>query len=440
LALLVGLLAWLIVGGVVILDSLTGQPTPTLLSTLTSTAPPVSGTATAAIAERASLVPTVTPTDMPTASPAPTSTNTQAPTTPTLLPQFIFPPPESATIVAAVPTVGPTSITPTTAAVVTSPPLANGCTPPPGWVAYRVQPGDTLFGFQLGADGQVDVQTLMKGNCLKSNLLLIGQVLYLPPGVAEKSPKVDDTGPVDAPSGSRPANCPCTIRVREGWRLEQIAASIDKIPAKFSGRDFLAVTAPGAAVPDHWFLSSRPAGKSLEGFMFPGEYTIDNAVDAAQFRDMLLAAFAANVNQGLQGEVAAHGLTLWQAVNMASIIQRESYDANEQKMIASVIYNRMAKGMGIASFITLQYYLGGPGNWWPTITGANINTDTRYNTSLYKGLPPSPIDNPGLNAILAVAQPAQTDYLYVSAKCGGGGSFYARTWEEFQKGLDCSGK
>src|SRR5207244_558200 len=142
------------------------------------------------------------------------------------------------------------------------------CQPSDGWVAYTVEPGDTLFGFELGSKGQVNVAAIMAANCLKSKLLAIGQTIYLPPGVAENSPKIED-GPAPAlPAGpSRAANCPCTIVIRPGWRLEQIAAAIDAVPIGFSGRDFIAATAPGAPVPDLAFLGSRPGGKSLEGFM-----------------------------------------------------------------------------------------------------------------------------------------------------------------------------
>ena len=104
---------------------------------------------------------------------------------------------------------------------------------------------------------------------------------------------------------------------------------------------------------------------------------------------------------------------------------------------ASVFHNRMAAGKGLASTVTLQYALGRPGNWWPRIVGNLVNTKSAYNTNLNAGLPPSPIDSPGLDAILAAVYPANTDYQYFSAICGGGGNFYARTFEEFKQGLQC---
>jgi cell division protein YceG involved in septum cleavage len=333
------------------------------------------------------------------------------------------------------PTLPPPTVTPTEAP----------CVHPEGWASYQIQPGDTWFGFQLGANNTVDVEALKKGNCLSSNILQIGQVIFLPPGIADKSPKLDDVESAD--DGGDPnsatrggANCPCSLRVREGYRREQVAARIDKLPASFSGRDFLAATGADAQISGYWFLSGRPAGATLEGFMFPGDYTIENTTTAADLRKMMLDRFAASVDSGLEGAAAAQGFNFWQLVNLASIIQRESYDANEQKLVASVMHNRIRAEKGLASFVTLQYALGSAGDWWPRITSGNINTDTRYNTSKYRGLPPTPISSPGLSAILAAAYPAQTDYLYFNAKCEGGGNYYARTWEEFKAGLDCSNK
>lgn len=316
--------------------------------------------------------------------------------------------------------------------------LPTPCTPPVGWVAYRVQEGDTWFGFQLGSNNTATVEALLQANCTTSKALFIGQTVYLPPGAADAAPKIDIDAP--PPSGpSRAANCPCSLRVREGWRLEQIAAAVNRLPLGFSGQDFLAVTGSNAPGLDAYgFLASKPAGKTLEGFMFPGDYTVENTTSALDFRNMLLNAFAAAVPGDVSAALAGRGLSLWEGINLASIVQRESYEPEAQKLIAGIFYNRRAREMGIASFATLQYALGAPGNWWPRITRANLNTETPYATHRYKGLPPSPISSPGLGAIYAVAYPTASDYLYFSAKCGGGGNFYARTFEEFQQGLKCN--
>jgi cell division protein YceG involved in septum cleavage len=404
--LILGVCAWIIVGGVVLMDTILVVPTPTAIRV--SIKPTVTPPATTAPIE-------ITATDIPTATPR---------------------------TLAIVPTVDTPTPTAAPATAEIAPITANGCKTPAGWGAYTIEDGDTLFGFSLGSKGQLSVNDIMAGNCLQTKLLSVGQTIFLPQGVAENSPKVD-SGPADSaaalPAGlSRTAKCPCTITIRAGLRMEQVAAAVDAVPVGFTGADFLKTVAPGAPVPDLAFLQSRPAGKSLEGFLFPGTYTLDNTTSAVQFRDMMLNAFGANVGAQVQADATANGLTFWQAITLASIVQRESGAASEQKLIASVFYNRLAANKGLAASVTLQYALGHPGNWWPRLTAGTVNMQSPYNTNLNAGLPPSPIASPSLGAILATIYPAKTDYQFFSAKCSGGGNFYASTYEEFKLGLKCN--
>lgn len=405
----VGVLAWMGAAAFIWFDSITVSPTPTIIvrTIAAMEASPTYPATQSASSTATSVLPTPT-IDAIDVAISPSSS----------------PPPIIATVTVEV---GPTSL--------------NGCTPPDGWTQYDVQPGDTLFGFAVTSAGQTSVDAIMAGNCLKSKTLSIGQVLFLPPDTARQAlhpARAGGSGVAGSPDRvTRTANCPCTITVQVGWRLEQIAAAIDKLPVGFSGADFLAGTGSSASVSPRSFLSTRPPGKSLEGFMFPGEYTVQNSTTAAQFRDMLLDSFGAHVSAQVQADAGAQGMTFWQAVALASIVQRESRTSSEQKLIASVFHNRIAAGKGLASSVTLQYALGRPGNWWPRIVGNLVNTKSAYNTNLNVGLPPSPIDSPGLDAILAAVYPANTDYQYFSAKCGGGGNFYASTFEEFKQGLQC---
>jgi cell division protein YceG involved in septum cleavage len=411
-----GLAAWLLVSGIVLLDVLSGTTAPT--------ARPV----------------VIRATDVPTATAIPISTSTATPVPPAA---FAVIPTLPSTTPTATPTAddpGSTDEPPAVIATEAVSPPGDCPARPAGWVAYTVESGDTLFGFELGSKGKANVAAILVGNCLTSKLLAIGQVIYLPPGAADNAPKIDDgpAGSVSLATGpSRTPRCPCQIVVREGWRLEQIAAAVDQTPVGFSGRDFMAAAGPGAPIPDLGFLKSHPAGKSLEGFMFPGTYNLENSTSAVQFRDMLLNAFAANVSGQIQADAAARGYSFWQVIVLASIVQRESHSPNEQKLIASVFYNRLAASKGIAATVTLQYALGRAGNWWPRVVGSMINTDSPYNTNIYAGLPPSPIASPGLGAILAAVYAPKTDYQFFSAKCGGGGNFYTVTYEEFKKGLQC---
>jgi LysM repeat protein len=433
-----GVLIWIGVLGFVLND--TDEPTPTLLvqyvtRIVTATMPPTATPMPATNTPQATDTPQATQTDTP--QPTNTAESNAESTAESAAESTDVPP--TATIaenteIAQAPTEASQQVTESTP--LASAGAASGCTPPEGWIAYTVQPGDTLFGFQLGSDNTVNVETIRTANCLSSNFINIGQVIYLPPGAAENAPKVDDSpaGTPLPPGLTRTANCPCTITVRVGWRLPQIAAAVDAEPVGFTGRDLLTVAAQPV---DRWFVAGRPGNALLEGFMYPGTYTLENATTATGFRDMMLDAFEANVGRDVEAAVSARGLTMWQAVNLASIVQRESYTPEEQAMIAQLFYNRMGRDMGLGTYVTLQYAYGVSGAWWGRITREQIRSDTPYNTLRFKGLPPTPISNPSREAIYAVANPTPHDYLYFSAKCSGGGNFYTRTFEEFERGLAC---
>ncbi|GIV81181.1 MAG: aminodeoxychorismate lyase [Anaerolineae bacterium] len=300
-----------------------------------------------------------------------------------------------------------------------------------------VQPDDTLFAFVLGAGGTVTVDDLMAANCLDSRYLRVDQVIYLPPGAAENAPPSVPAGPATdlGLRGPRTPNCPCTLVVREGWRREQIADAVNAAQTLFTGGDFLAVTGPDVAVPFD-FAMERPPGTSLEGFLFPGTYTVQNDTTAEQFRDMLLSAFAANVGPQMRTDATAQGVSFYQALIIASIVQRESRAPEIQPLIASVLYNRLRDGNRLAQTVTVQYALGRPGDWWPRVTASGLQVNSPYNSYTRPGLPPTPIDSPGLSAIRAAVYPAQTEYRYHTAACGGGVAF-AVTYEEHLANLNC---
>lgn len=328
----------------------------------------------------------------------------------------------------------------------TAPPTTNpspaqsyppDCPPPDGWEPHVVEPGETLFAYVLGALNtgvSITTRDVRQGNCLTSDLLQVGQTLYLPPDAAANAPSSDPIGapPALVASGPRTPNCDphCTISIRSGSRVEQIAAAIDNVPVSFWGADFLAAIGPGVTPPGYDFLGSKPAGVTLEGYLYPGTYELSNTTTAAEFRDMLLAAFAANYAGDFASAAQARGLTFYQALTLASIIQRESWAYSEQVLISSVFNNRLQRGEKLGATVTTQYALGGPGNWWPRVTGGQINTASPYNTNLNPGLPPTPINSPGIDAIRAALYPADTGYLFFTGNCQGSGNLYATTFDE----------
>ena len=149
----------------------------------------------------------------------------------------------------------------------------------------------------------------------------------------------------------------------------------------------------------------------------------------------ILRNFDNQVNAEIRAGFANQGLGLFEAVTLASMVEREAINDEEMPMLASVFYNRLLVNQRLASDPTVQYALGyntEQGTWWTNpLSLADLEIDSPYNTYLYPNLPPGPICNPGLAAMRAVAFPAQTPYYYFRAACDGSGNhLFAETFEQ----------
>jgi len=229
-------------------------------------------------------------------------------------------------------------------------------------------------------------------------------------------------------------NAAITFVILEGWRMEEVAEAIDRNPLfGFSGADFLTAVGRGVIVdPAFTTQVGLPAGSSLEGFLFPNTYQLPPDISAAGLRDLLLDEFLRQVGSGAFASAAQQNLTLFEAVTLASIIQREAVHSEEHPMISSVYRNRLDVGMRLDADPTVQYPLGQPGNWWTRITQADYQgVVSPYNTYRVTGLPPGPIASPGLSAIIAALNPTESPYFYFQADCGGSGYHnFSETYEE----------
>lgn len=232
---------------------------------------------------------------------------------------------------------------------------------------------------------------------------------------------------------SRSSSIP--FRILNGWRIEEVAGAIDRSGLfGFTGAEFLTFVGPGAPV-DPAFAQhvGLPPGASLEGFLFPDTYDLPPQITAAGLRDYLLELFLEKVGPQVMADAQAQGLSLYEVVTLASITERESVHPEENPQIAGVYRNRLKIGMKLDADPTVQYGIGfQDGTWWPQITQFDYtNAVSDYNTYLIPGLPPGPIANPGLSAILGVVYPEESDYLYFRAACDGSHYHrFARTFEE----------
>jgi UPF0755 protein len=167
----------------------------------------------------------------------------------------------------------------------------------------------------------------------------------------------------------------------------------------------------------------------LEGFLFPDTYQLVEPISIPKLVTDQLTAFRQQFASVNLGYTHSKHLTPYDVLIIASMVQAEAATAHDRPLIASVIYNRLALGMPLQIDATTRYATG---NYTEPLTQAQLNSPSPYNTRIHMGLPPTPIDNPGLAAIEAAAHPARTNYLYFVAKvCGNGASVFASNYNQF---------
>jgi UPF0755 protein len=223
------------------------------------------------------------------------------------------------------------------------------------------------------------------------------------------------------------------ISILPGWRIEEVAANVAASGLMISADAFI----ESAYNPSQNKIAVLPSSEinSLEGFLYPGIYVMPRDSDIDALLEMVLSAFNEQLNPVLVEGFNRQGLSLMEAVKLASIVQREAVVSDEKPLIASVFYNRLAIGMRLETDPTVQYALGFDGatnSWWKSPLSLNdFKIDSPYNTYLYNGLPPTPICNPDLESLKAVAFPADTPYYYFRAACDGSGRHnFAVSYEE----------
>jgi UPF0755 protein len=171
--------------------------------------------------------------------------------------------------------------------------------------------------------------------------------------------------------------------------------------------------------------------------LLPGSYEIDREADVIGLLDTLLHSdiFSTQMSAELIAGLQQQGLGIYEALVLASIVEREAVVDAEMPLIASVFHNRLAIGMRLEADPTVQYAVGYDatrGGWWPSpLTAADLQIDSPYNTYLYAGLPPSPIAAPSAEALQAVAFPPPSPYYFFQAACDGSGRHvFSVTYEE----------
>jgi len=170
---------------------------------------------------------------------------------------------------------------------------------------------------------------------------------------------------------------------------------------------------------------------SLEGYLMPNTYSFYWYPDEKETVQTMVQEFKQFYTDSLKQRAADLGYTTGEVLSIASLVEGEARVDSERAIIAGVYYNRLEKGMKLEADPTIQYIVeGGPRHLWHK----DLRIDSPYNTYLYKGLPPTPINNPGKKSILAALYPARHSYLYFVAN-GRGGHFFSKTYAEHQRAV-----
>lgn len=201
-----------------------------------------------------------------------------------------------------------------------------------------------------------------------------------------------------------------SITVLEGWTIYQIANELEK-ELKISKKTFLRLCNDQRVI-----KLFNLEGNSLEGYLFPDTYTFAEGVDPYLVLTRMVNEFINNITKSMEVQAQEMNMSLLEVITLASIIEGEAIYDSERAIISAVYHNRLKKGMKLQADPTIQYIIDdGPRR----LLNDDLKIESKYNTYLYKGLPPGPINSPGKESIIAALYPGVNEYLYFVARGDG---------------------
>lgn len=222
-----------------------------------------------------------------------------------------------------------------------------------------------------------------------------------------------------------PGNSQKSITLIEGWTRQMMADYLDK--KSLSGAEFMTLSSSKADwQAEYTFLSDAPSSASLEGYIFPDTYYIDSNKGIENLIVKSLNNFDQKLTSDIRQEIDNQGKTIFEVLTLASIIEREVPKLEDKKKVAGIFLKRLDASIGLQSDATINY-ITGKGLAQPSYNDLEI--DSPYNTYKYRGLPPGPISNPGIDSIVAVVYPDTNPYYYFLTT-EEGEVIYSKTYEE----------
>ena len=225
------------------------------------------------------------------------------------------------------------------------------------------------------------------------------------------------------------------LTIPEGHTVDQVADRVAQAYGSISKEDFLHQAKASNYVNDYPFLKGA-ANDSLEGFLFPKTYSLGKKPSADDVIRAMLDQFNTEYKSldfaGCEAKIKERygvGMSDYDIINLASIVEREGLNAEQRAHVASVFYNRLAGKLDglryLNSDATMMYVTGGE------VTADDLQSDSPYNTYKHEGLPPTPICSPSLEALKATLEPTDSDdlYFYITQD----EEYFSQTYEEHQQ-------
>ncbi len=301
------------------------------------------------------------------------------------------------------------------------------------WVITSLSPwpwgkAETIY-IRPGAGAREIATLLKKQGIIRSRLLFLlaafseGSYSRLKPGEYVLSPRMS------------------LFQVLAKLRKGEVVIHPVMIPEGFTAREIARTLASQGLADEERFLTlvfdrTSPSrhgveGNSLEGYLFPDTYYLYKGIPEEEIIRMMVTRFKQHFGPAEQIRAAALGMTMGEAVTLASLIEKEAKVEEERRLISAVFHNRLRRGIPLQADPTVIYALPRFGG---KLTRADLAVDSPYNTYRYRGLPPGPIANPGRASLEAALYPARVSFLYFVSK-NDGTHFFSSTLEEHQRAV-----
>jgi UPF0755 protein len=292
------------------------------------------------------------------------------------------------------------------------------------WLWYALSPAGALdeavhVTIAEGVSAATAVGELERAGLVRSPLLFHALlVLFFDPGEIKAGTHTFTTVPgtyalAARLTGTAPPGATVTLTLPEGFTAREYATLAGRVLNDLDVAEFVSLATPH------------------EGFLFPDTYLVPPDFTETALLELLRDTYDERT-AALAPAIAAHPLSLTEVVTLASLLEREANSEASKRMVSGILQSRLRLGMPLQADASIEYVLNKP---LTELTPADLETDSPYNTYLNRGLPPTPIGNPGLTAIEAVLAPTESPYLFYIT--GNDGAFYyAETYAEHQQNIE----